>query len=67
MSKDVWVRGVIDIGVIGSDTAYLLDWKTGKHRPDSDQLEVICGFGGLLYTLISNVVTGFIWLKDKKI
>ena len=34
MAKDVWCRGIIDIGVVGSDTAYLLDWKTGKRKPD---------------------------------
>ena len=66
MAKDVWVRGVIDIGVIGSDTAYLLDWKTGKHRPDSDQLKLFAALAFAIYPWISNVVTGFIWLKDRK-
>ena len=56
--EDVWVRGVIDIGVIGSDTAYLLDWKTGKHRPDSDQLKLFAALAFAIYPWISNVVTG---------
>ncbi len=66
MAKDVWVRGVIDIGVVGSDTAYLLDWKTGKHRPDTDQLKLFAALAFALYPWITKVVTGFVWLKVKK-
>ena len=66
MAKDVWVRGIIDIGIVGSDTAYLLDWKTGKRRPDSDQLKLFAALAFVMYPWISNVVTGFIWLKPKK-
>ena len=66
MAKDVWVRGVREICVIGSDTAYLLDWKTGNHRPDSAQLKLFAALAFAIYPWISNVVTGFIWLKDRK-
>lgn len=66
MAKDVWVRGIIDIGVVGSDTAYLLDWKTGKHRPDSDQLKLFAALAFAKYPWVSKVVTGFIFLKPKK-
>ena len=66
MAKDVWVRGIIDIGVVGSETAYLLDWKTGKHRPDSDQLKLFAALAFAMYPWIDNVVTGFIWLKVEK-
>ena len=66
MAKDVWVRGIIDIGVVGSETAYLLDWKTGKHRPDTDQLKLFAALAFAMYPWVSKVVTGFIWLKPKK-
>ena len=66
MAKDVWVRGIIDIGVVGSKTAYLLDWKTGKHRPDNDQLKLFAALAFAMYPWIENVVTGFIWLKVEK-
>lgn len=66
MAKDVWVRGIIDIGVVGSETAYLLDWKTGKHRPDSDQLKLFAALAFAKYPWVNNVVTGFIFLKPKK-
>ena len=66
MAKDVWVRGIIDIGVVGSETAYVLDWKTGKHRPDSDQLKLFAALTFALYPWVEKVVTGFIWLKVNK-
>ena len=66
MAKDVWVRGIIDIGVVGSETAYLLDWKTGKHRPDNDQLKLFAALAFAIYPWVDTVVTGFIWLKVQK-
>ena len=66
MAKDVWVRGIIDIGVVGSETAYLLDWKTGKHRPDNDQLKLFAALAFAMYPWVQRVVTGFIWLKVEK-
>jgi len=66
MAKNVWVRGIIDIGVIGPETAYVLDWKTGKHRPDTDQLKLFAALTFALYPWVDKVVTGFIWLKVKK-
>ena len=65
-AKDVWCRGIIDIGVVGSDTAYLLDWKTGKRKPDSDQLKLFAVLAFAHYPWIEKVTTGFIWLKDSK-
>ena len=66
MAKDVWVRGIIDLGVIGSKKALLLDWKTGKHRPDSNQLMLFAAFAFAYYPWLEHVTTGFIWLKDSK-
>ena len=66
MAKDVWVRGIIDICVVGSETAYLLDWKTGKHRPDNDQLKLFAALAFAMYPWINKVVTGFIWLRVAK-
>ena len=65
-AKNVWVRGVIDIGVIGSNKGYLLDWKTGKRRPDSDQLKLFAALAFAAYPWIDQVTTGFIWLKEGK-
>lgn len=64
MAKDVWVRGIIDIGVVGSEKAYLLDWKTGKRRPDSNQLKLFAALAFAIYPWVDKVTTGFIWLKS---
>jgi hypothetical protein len=66
MAKNVWVRGVIDIGVVGSEKAYLLDWKTGKRKMDSDQLMLFAALAFAMYPWIDKVTTGFIWLKEGK-
>ena len=66
MAKDVWVRGIIDIGVVGSEKAYLLDWKTGKRKPDMDQLKLFAALAFAIYPWIDKVTTGFIWLKTKE-
>ena len=66
MAKDVWVRGIIDIGVVGSERAYLLDWKTGKRKPDSDQMKLFAALAFAMYPWVDSVVTGFIWLKEHK-
>lgn len=66
MAKNVWVRGVIDIGVVGSEKAYLLDWKTGKRKPDSDQLKLFAALAFAVYPWVQKVTTGFIWLKPKE-
>lgn len=65
-AKDVWVRGIIDLGVVGDKRAYLMDWKTGKHRPDSDQMKLFAALAFAAYPWVDEVVTGFIWLKEGK-
>ena len=66
MAKDVWVRGVVDVGVVGSEKAYFLDWKTGKRKVDSDQLKLFAALAFACYPWIDTVVTGFVWLKEGK-
>tara|TARA_B110000908_G_scaffold169010_1_gene225171 strand:+ start:3173 stop:3838 length:666 start_codon:yes stop_codon:yes gene_type:complete len=63
MANDVWVRGIIDIGVVGEDRAYLLDWKTGKRKLNSDQLMLFAALAFAQYPWVDKVTTGFIWLK----
>jgi hypothetical protein len=67
-SPDAWCRGIIDIGVVATDQskAVLLDWKTGKRKPDSDQLMLFAGLAFSHYPELNVVSTGFVWLKDKK-
>ena len=63
---NAWCRGIVDIGVVGSTTAYLLDWKTGKRKVDHDQLMLFAGLAFAHWPQLERVVTGYIWLKVKK-
>jgi hypothetical protein len=66
-AKDAWCRGVVDLGLRKGKKVLVLDHKTGKRKPDSDQLQL---FAALVMTedkAIDAVTTGFLWLKDRKI
>ena len=39
-SKDAWLRGKIDVRLTRGDKALVIDWKTGKVRPDKIQADV---------------------------
>jgi len=65
--KTAWCRGIIDVGIIGEESATLLDWKTGKRKLDSDQLKLFAAFAFAEYPWIDTVHTGFLWLKDNKL
>ena len=39
-AKDAWLRSKLDVLVVDGDKATILDWKTGKRRPDPEQLDI---------------------------
>jgi CRISPR/Cas system-associated exonuclease Cas4 (RecB family) len=63
--KGAWCRGIVDIGIRNGRRVWVGDYKTGKRRPDSDQLML---FAALLMhhePEVDTVHTSFIWLKDR--
>lgn len=65
--KSVWLRAKLDVGVVANKKAAVFDWKTGKRKPDSDQLKL---FAAVVFTVLPDVhetTTGFIWLPDKRV
>lgn len=66
-AKDAWCRGIVDVGVIGSTSAVILDWKTGNRKVDLDQLKLFAGMAFAHYPEIKTVKTGFVWLKENTI
>lgn len=66
-AKDVWVRGVFDVVVDQGKRAVILDYKTGKRKPESTQLELFAALASCVYQSAQKINTMFIWLKDKKI
>lgn len=64
--KDAWLRSKIDVLIRRDDFAVMFDWKTGKRRPDFDQLEMFAVQVFAHYPKVKKVKTTFVWLKDMK-
>jgi CRISPR/Cas system-associated exonuclease Cas4 (RecB family) len=63
-AKDAWLRSILDVLVVQGRKAVVLDWKTGKRRPDFTQLELFALQVFAHYENVEEVSTGFIWTKD---
>lgn len=63
--EDAWLRTKIDVLMLNGPRAAVLDWKTGKRKPDFDQLELYALQIFTHYPEIERVSVGFVWLKDK--
>lgn len=63
---DAWLRSKIDVLVRKGPDAVMFDWKTGKRRPDFDQLELFAVQVFEHYPHIERVKTTFVWLKEMK-
>ena len=63
---DAWLRSKIDVLVRVGPKAYMFDWKTGKRRPDFDQLEMFAVQVFKHYPEIEQIKTTFVWLKEMK-
>lgn len=62
--KDAWVRSILDLTVINGRKALILDWKTGKRKPDSSQLALFAAVGFAVFPDVEEIHTGFVWLKE---
>lgn len=65
--KDVWCRGVVDVGVVNKKNAVLMDWKTGKRKPENDQMRLFAAFSFAQFPWVEKITTAFVWLKDNKV
>lgn len=63
-ADDAWTRGKVDVMLIGHDDATILDWKTGKRRPDFGQLEYYALALGLIG--IKKIKGYFVWIKTRE-
>ncbi|MBT7005042.1 MAG: hypothetical protein HOA06_10055 [Chloroflexi bacterium] len=63
--KDAWVRAKVDYMLVDGNKALMLDWKTGKPKPDHDQLTLFAAFVFHHYPQIDTVTTGYVWLAHK--
>lgn len=64
-APDAWLRFKLDVLVIrGNNTAVVVDWKTGKRRPDFDQLEMFALAVFSFWPAITKVKSMFVWTKE---
>ena len=63
-ANDAWLRSILDVLIIVDDKAIVMDWKTGKRRPDFSQLEMFALQVFSHYPNIKKVQSTFVWLKD---
>lgn len=63
---NAWCRGIIDVSVVNNTKALCVDWKTGKIRPDSDQLMLFAGFKMQHHPQVESVRTTYTWLAHGK-
>ena len=66
-AKDAWCRGVIDALWVDGAVAKAVDWKTGKRKPNSDQLALFALLVFHHYPQVEEVRTMFVWLKSLEV
>lgn len=65
--EDAWLRSKLDVLVLKGHTAVVMDWKTGKRKPDFFQMEIFAGQVFKHYPSVHVVKTTLVWLKDMKL
>lgn len=61
-ARDAWMRGIADLAIINGDTAYAADWKTGKPKDDTQQMQLMAAFIFTLYPQVQTVTAMYVWL-----
>lgn len=62
--QDAWLRSKLDVLVVKQDKAIVLDWKTGKRRPDFFQMQMFAAQVFKHYKNVQIVQTSLVWLGD---
>ena len=66
-NNKVQIRGKIDVAVVNGETAYINDWKTGKVREHSFELEVGAMLLHASQPQLKKIVAAYTWLADNKV
>jgi|TARA_B110000263_G_C15311798_1_gene513879 hypothetical protein len=67
-APDAWFRSILDVLMIheSQKKAFVLDWKTGKRRPDFTQMEIFALQVFKHYPEVDSVTSALVWLRDYK-
>lgn len=60
---DAWLRSKLDVLVVTGDTAVVMDWKTGKRRLDTFQMDLFAAQTLKHFPQVQKVKTCLVWLK----
>jgi len=63
---DAWLRSKLDVLVILGDTAIVIDWKTGKRRVDTFQMDLFAAQTFKHFPQVQKVKTSLVWLKTNE-
>jgi hypothetical protein len=63
----VWFRSIADVVVLYGRVALIIDWKTGKPIPDSNQLFLVSQCVFCQFPEVQRVVNQFVWLQTDDI
>lgn len=66
-AKDVWIRSIADVLIVDGDTAYCLDYKTGKVKDNPTQLQLFAAMVMWHFPQVNTVKTSFVWLKFNEV
>lgn len=66
-APDAWLRSKLDVLVVKGNDAVVMDWKTGKRKPDFFQMEIFAGQVFKHFPDVQRVKTTLVWLKDMKL
>ena len=66
-AADVWIRSIADVLVVNGDTAYCLDYKTGKVKDNPTQLQLFAAMAMWHFPQLNKVKTSYIWLAYDQI
>jgi len=66
-ARNVWVRGVLDVSLKKGANGLIADWKTGKIKPDSDQLKLFAALAFASDPELQTVNTVFLWVAEGKV
>lgn len=65
--QDVWFRGVLDAPfLLATDTVVLFDWKTGKPREDSFELETHAVLFQAHEPIVTRLYGQYVWLRENR-
>jgi CRISPR/Cas system-associated exonuclease Cas4 (RecB family) len=62
-ANDAWLRSILDVLILKDDEAIVMDWKTGKRRPDFTQLQLFALQVFKHFPEIKSVKSSFVWLR----